>query len=123
MTTEHCANDWNARSRGLAEFPPDRRLRSLAADCHLRAGRRAEAGELLWANFTDQPTLDDYIALRDAMSERFPAWRERAIELLRAQPAAPARFTTMPYLRPAGHSTLVEVLLWKATATRPGKPH
>lgn len=105
------ALDW--LNRGLAEFPPDQRLRSLAADCHLRAGRRAEAGDLLWANFADRPTLDDYIALHDAMSEGFPAWRERAIELLRAQPAASARFAPMPYLRPAGHSTLVEVLLWE----------
>ena len=40
-------------TRGLAEYPPDRGLRSLAAECHLRAGRRSEAIELLWANFAD----------------------------------------------------------------------
>ncbi|TCP43620.1 putative Zn finger protein [Tamaricihabitans halophyticus] len=105
------ALDW--LERGLAEFPPDQRLRSLAADCHLRAGRQAEAGELLWANFAERPTLDCYVALREATGQRFPAWRERAIELLRAQPSASARFNPLPYPRGAGHSTLVEVLLWE----------
>jgi uncharacterized Zn finger protein len=102
--------------RGLAEFPPDPRLRSLAADCHVRAGRPAKAGELLWANFMDRPSLDSYIALHDAAGKGFPAWRERAVELLRSQPAASARFTPPPYHRPAGHSTLVEVLLWEGDA-------
>ncbi|HTF47535.1 MAG TPA: SWIM zinc finger family protein [Pseudonocardia sp.] len=102
--------------RGMAEFPPDSRLRTLAADCHVRAGRRAEAGDLLWANFTDRPSLDDYIALHDATAERFPAWRERAVGVLRVQPAASARFTLMPYARPSGRSTLVEVLLWDGDA-------
>ncbi|WP_188316391.1 SWIM zinc finger family protein [Solihabitans fulvus] len=99
--------------RGLAEFPPEERLRSLAADCHRRAGRLVEAGELLWANFAVGPSLDGYIALHNAIGEGFPSWRERAIELLRAQPAASARFTPTPYMRPAGHSMLVEVLLWE----------
>ena len=100
-------------NRGLAEFPPETRLRSLAADCHLRAGRRAEAGELLWANFADRPSLASYTALHAATGEGFAPWRERAIELLRAQTAVSARFTLAPYQRPAGHSTLVEVLLWE----------
>ncbi|MFI9384342.1 DUF6880 family protein [Kutzneria sp. NPDC052558] len=99
--------------RGMAEFPPDSRLRTLAADCHVRAGRRAEAGELLWANFTDRPSLADYIALSDATAEQFPAWRARAVTLLRSRPAATERFTAMTYARPSGHSTLVEVLLWE----------
>jgi SWIM zinc finger len=103
--------DW--LDRGMAHFPPDSRLRSLAADCHVRAGRRAEAGELLWANFTDRPSLESYVALHDATAEQFPAWRDRAIAVLRAQPATSARFTPMPFARPAGHSVLVEVLLWE----------
>lgn len=102
--------------RGMAEYPPDSRLRTLAADCHVRAGRHLEAGELLWTNFADRPSLETYLALHDATAERFPAWRERAIAVLRAQPAASARFTPMPYARPSGHSTLVEVLLWERDA-------
>ena len=102
--------------RGLVQFPPDSRLRALAADCHVRAGRRAEAGELLWANFTDRPSLENFIALHDATAERFPTWRERAVAALSAQPATSARFTSMPYARPSGRSTLVEVLLWEGDA-------
>ncbi|WP_275293937.1 DUF6880 family protein [Amycolatopsis sp. La24] len=105
------ALDW--LDRGLADFPPDPRLRSLAADCHLRAGRRSEAAELRWANFADRPSLDSYLALRDAAGTGFPAWRERAVELLRSHPAASARFAARPRLGPAGHSLLVEVLLWE----------
>ncbi|AHH94547.1 hypothetical protein KALB_1174 [Kutzneria albida DSM 43870] len=108
------ALDW--LGRGMAEFPPDSRLRSLAADCHLRAGRRAEAGELLWANFADHPVLENYIALHNAMAEQFPAWRDRAVATLREEPAASARFTPVPYARPAGRSVLVEVLLWEGDA-------
>jgi hypothetical protein len=102
--------------RGLAEFPPDTRLRSLAAGCHLRAGRRAEAGELLWANFVDRPSLQTYVALHDATAGQFVEWRDRAIVTLRARPVAPTRFTARPYLQVDGYSTLVEVLLWEGDA-------
>lgn len=108
------ALDW--LERGMAQFPPDSRLWSLAADCHVRAGRRAEAGELLWANFAARPGLENYVALHDATAEEFPAWRARALTMLRAAPAAAARFTAMPYARPAGRSVLVEVLLWEGDA-------
>ncbi|MGH3588365.1 MAG: SWIM zinc finger family protein, partial [Pseudonocardia sp.] len=105
------ALDWLAR--GLADFPPDSRLRSLAARCHLRGGRRAQACDLLWANFTDRPCLDNYVAVHDAAGERFPVWRDRALALLRGEPPTTARFSPLPRMRPAGHSTLVEVLLWE----------
>lgn len=105
------ALDW--LKRGMADFEPDSRLRSLAAECHLRAGRTAEAGDLLWANFCDRPSLESYVALHDATGEQFSAWRERALEILRAHPIATSRFTSTPYLQRAGRSTLVEVLLWE----------
>jgi len=53
-----------------------------------RDQRRGQAGELLWANFAEHPSLDCYRALRDAMAEDFPAWRDRALALLRSQPSA-----------------------------------
>lgn len=105
------ALDW--LKRGMADFDPDSRLRSLAAECHVRGGRTDEAGELLWINFRDRPSLDAYIALHDATGERFSAWRGRALEVLRAKSVATSRFTSTPYIQPAGHSTLVEVLLWE----------
>jgi uncharacterized Zn finger protein len=105
------ALDW--LSRGMADFAPDERLRSLAADCHVRAGRLAEAGALLWVNFTSHPSLESYIALHDATGAQFQVWRERAIAVLRKHPATTARFAASPYGQPSGRSTLVEVLLWE----------
>lgn len=99
--------------RGMAEFPPDGRLRSLAAACHVRADRPAEAGELLWVNFTERPELERYVALHDGTGEQFPDWRERAIAVLRKHPATTSRFGPSPYGRPPGRSALVEVLLWE----------
>jgi hypothetical protein len=64
------ALDWLAR--GMTEFPPDPRLRTLAAACHVRADRRAEAGELLWKNFNDCPSLhdrDSYQVAADLLAE------------------------------------------------------
>lgn len=90
--------------RGLSDFEPDSRLRDLAAEIHLRAGRRDRAGEMLWATFAQHPTLDGYRALREATAEDFPAWRERALVLLADTP--PAKNPWWP-----GRSTLVEILL------------
>jgi SWIM zinc finger len=90
--------------RGLTEFEPDPRLRTLAAECHLRAGRVDRAGELLWANFAERPGLDGYGALRDATGDDFPGWRDRALVLLRSRP--PEKNPWQP-----GRSVLVEILL------------
>lgn len=86
--------------RGLSDFEPDFRLRDLAAGIHVRAGRRDQAAEVLWANFTDRPTVESFRVLQQATAEGFPPWRERALALLAdAPPATGAR------------STLVEILL------------
>jgi hypothetical protein len=92
--------------RGMTDFEPDQRLRTLAAGCHLRAGRRDRAAELLWMNFADHPDLNRYRALRDATADNFPAWRDRALTLLKSQP--PAKNPWLP-----GRSVLVEILLWE----------
>ncbi|HVK22315.1 MAG TPA: SWIM zinc finger family protein [Actinokineospora sp.] len=99
--------------RGMADYEPDSRLRSLAAECHLRAGRRAQAADLVWANFAGHPSLNTYIALHDAAGDQFPTWRDRALALLHEAPAVAARFGERPYLQRAGRSALVEVLLWE----------
>ena len=83
-------------SRGLADYEPDGRLRSLAADCHLRAGRREAALELLWANFEARPSLDAYQCLHSAAGDAMTAWRSKALALLRQQPRADARRAAHP---------------------------
>ena len=104
-----CTDDRDAEAltwleRGLSEFEPDSRLRDLAAEIHIRAGRRDLAAEMRWANFAERPTLDSYHALRDAAASDFPAWRERALALLAGE--KPAATSWWP-----GRSTLVEILL------------
>lgn len=90
--------------RGLGDFPPDHRLRTLAAGIHVRAGRRDSAGELLWANFTDRPSSESFRALREATAGGFAPWRERALAFLAdAPPTGGARSPR--------RSTLVEILL------------
>jgi hypothetical protein len=102
--------------RGLAEFPPDERLRSMAAECHVRAGRRSAAEELLWQNFVARPGLTTYSALHEVAADNFPAWRGRALAVLGAASVTTSRFSDRPYLQPAGRSDLVEVLLWEGDA-------
>jgi hypothetical protein len=90
--------------RGLSDFEPDSRLRDLAAGIHVRRGRRDQAGEMLWANFTDCPTLESFRALKEAAAEGFPPWRERVLGFLADAPPAPGSWSP-------GRSTLVEILL------------
>ncbi|GAA4536740.1 SWIM zinc finger family protein [Amycolatopsis samaneae] len=104
------ALDW--LQRGMKQYPPDPRLRSMAASCHLLAGRRAEACELLWKNFASWPSLTNYQELHRAAGGKFAAWRKRAVEKLRARPVSTEWFAPMPH-GSAGHSVLVEVLLWE----------
>ncbi|MBB6348799.1 SWIM zinc finger family protein [Nonomuraea muscovyensis] len=90
-------------------------LRALGAECLLRLGRRAEAAELLWANFEAAPTLTAYQALRAATAEDSTMWRDRALDLLTDRPAAEAR-DGVGRPRGAGPSALVEILLWEGDA-------
>lgn len=104
-----CADDRDDEAltwlkRGLADFEPDFRLRSLAAEIHVRADRRDRAGEMLWDNFTDRPGLETYRALRDVTAGDFPHWRERALAFLADLPPVKGSWST-------GRSTLVEILL------------
>lgn len=98
--------------RGMSEFAPDARLRSLAARCHHGAGRRSAAEELLWQNFAERPGVTTYLALHEMAAEHFSAWRDRALAVLATAPAATSRFSARPF-QPGGRSDLVEVLLWE----------
>ncbi|MFD9703313.1 SWIM zinc finger domain-containing protein [Lentzea sp. NPDC059081] len=104
-----CADDRDDEAltwleRGLADFDPDFRLRDLAAEIHVRAGRRDMASEMLWANFTDRPSLETFRALCDVTVGHLPQWRERALAFL--ADLRPVKGSWSP-----GRSTLVEILL------------
>jgi uncharacterized Zn finger protein len=103
--------------RGIAAFPDNRdpRLRRLAAECHLRAGRAETALGLAWELFQQHPALGSYQWLREcaATGDSWARWRERALETLRAQPKAEPASRARPGWPVEGHSTLVNVLLWE----------
>jgi uncharacterized Zn finger protein len=88
--------------RGVAAFPrrTDSRLRSfLAEEYHLR-GRHEDAMRVIWDEFSEGPTWQRYQVLK-GHAERagsWPAWRERALGLMRKAPNA---------------DELVRALLWE----------
>ncbi len=105
--------------RGVAAFPTktDARLREFLAAQYKRARRVPEALELLWANFTDFPSVSGYAALKAmAPTKEWPVWRERAIGEVRGRivprVAGPSR--VQPYAHDG--SLLVEILLWEGDA-------
>lgn len=105
--------------RGLAAFPEqtDSRLRELAADEYHRGGRHDDAMALAWAMFSERPGLGTYQRLHHhaAIAGTWDEWREKALDLLRAEAKA-AKADKTPrsrWARPADHSSLVEVFLWE----------
>lgn len=111
------ALEWS--ERGVAAFPKntDSRLREFLADQYHRRGRDAEAMDLIWAEFSEHPSLERYKGLKAHADHThdWPSWRERAIALLRQRAHRRDRgnvhdwsWTTMP-----DHSELVRVFLWE----------
>ncbi len=106
--------------RGVAAFPTktDSRLRVFLADEYHRRGRHEEAMALIWADYSEDPSLENYKALK-AHADRIRAWsgwRDRALALLREAAGRGDRETGVR--RPAwtmgpDHSDLVRVFLWE----------
>ncbi|ROO87298.1 putative Zn finger protein [Actinocorallia herbida] len=84
-----------------------RGLRELAARCHVRAGDRRGAVELLWPVFTDLPMDTTYKAVVEAAGDHWPRWRVRALSLV---PELLSRSGG------SGHTTLIEILLLEGEA-------
>ena len=110
---------------GLAAFPgaPDRRLRTFLAGVYQDQGRHSEALELVWAELSDRPTLEEYRQLKEHADRAgvWPEWRERALALVRVRADADAaeyarRRSQQGWTVPqdgAGYSQLVRILLWE----------
>ena len=111
-------NDFEALrwlTHGITEYPHDPRMHTRVAEIHLRAGRREQAMDHLWDNFSTHPSLETYRILAEVAEDLFPQWRRRAHAFLRKQPRRKNRFAER-YSPEAGHSVLVEILLWENDA-------
>lgn len=106
--------------RGLKAFPQrtDSRLREFLAEEYHRRKRHEEAMALVWGEFTEHPTLDQYQNLKshaDRIGE-WPAWREKALSDMRGEIAKPKRETQKSrwgWSARGDHSELVKVFLWE----------
>jgi uncharacterized Zn finger protein len=91
-------------------------LRRLAIGLYATLGRDRDAVELAWRDFEAAASLEGYQCLHQhaQADQSWPGWRGRALEVLRAQPRlGPGQPPPAGPYRPAGHSTLVHVLLWE----------
>jgi uncharacterized Zn finger protein len=81
--------------RGLKAFPerPDCRLREFLAEEYHRQKRHDEAMALIWACFTERPTLEQFQDLSKHANRigQWPAWREKAMAVLREEIAESKR--------------------------------
>lgn len=68
--------------RALKAFPRDNGLRSMLAELYQHDGLDAEALELLWQNFLDQASPENYLKLKQASGDGWPEWRVRAQDAL-----------------------------------------
>jgi uncharacterized Zn finger protein len=106
--------------RGVKAFPErtDSRLREFLAEEYHRRKRHDEAMALIWAEFAEAPSLEQYRNLK-AHAERigqWEPWREKALDYLRSQIAgakSELQRNRWPYYHKADHSELVRIFLWE----------
>lgn len=111
--------------KGLKAFPErtDGRLREFAAEEYHRRRRHEDAMKLMWAEFSERPTLETYRKLERhaGKAKTWPEWRERALAEIRqriAKAKEKSRGQTQPrWMRPDNdHSQLVEIFLYEGDA-------
>jgi uncharacterized Zn finger protein len=106
--------------RGIKTFPErtDSRLREFLAEEYHRRKRHDDAMALIWAEFAESPSLEQYRNLK-VHAERigqWESWREKAIDDLRSEIARAKnerQRNRWPYYHKADHSELVRIFLWE----------
>jgi uncharacterized Zn finger protein len=106
--------------RGVKAFPErtDSRLREFLAGEYHHRKRHDEAMALIWAEFTESPSLEQYRNLK-AHAERisqWKSWREKALEYLRehiGRAKSESQKDRWAWYREADHSELVRIFLWE----------
>lgn len=106
--------------KGLKAFPenPDSRLREFLANEYHRRKRHSEAMQLIWANFTDHPGLENYKTLKGHAEriKEWPKWRQQALEHIRGIIADARKHRPRTYrywTDDQDHSLLVEIFIWE----------
>lgn len=106
--------------KGLKAFPKrtDSRLREFAALEYHRSKRHEEAMALIWAEFTDQPGLENYKKLKTHAdrAKQWPTWRDKALALMCeivAKEKVAAKKDQWSWYYRIGHSDLVQIYLWE----------
>lgn len=106
--------------RGVKAFPErtDSRLREFLAEEYHRRKRHNEAMALIWAEFTESSSLEQFKKLKthaERMGQWQP-WREKAFRYLREHIAGAKherQMTGWAWYRKADHSELVRIFLWE----------
>ena len=106
--------------RGVKAFPErtDSRLREFLAKEYHRRDRHDEAMVLVWAEFAEKPTLEQYRNLK-AHADRtgqWLTWRDKALEFLRetiAKAKREASKNRWAWSPRTDHSELVSIFLWE----------
>jgi uncharacterized Zn finger protein len=112
------ALEWAERGVKAFSERTDSRLREFLAEEYHRRKRHDEAMALIWAEFTESPSLEKYQVLK-AHAERvgqWKPWREKAFEYLRktiAGAASDSQKDRWAGYRKVDHSELVRIFLWE----------
>jgi uncharacterized Zn finger protein len=112
------ALDW--AERGVKAFPKrtDSRLREFLAEEYHRRKRSDEAMSLIWAEFAESSSLEEYKNLKDHAQRigQWAPWREKALDYLRneiARAKDQRQENRWPWYHKADHSELVRIFLWE----------
>ena len=106
--------------RGVKAFPErtDSRLREFLAEEYHRRKRHDEAMVLVWTEYNESPTLENYQNLKmhaDRIGQ-WQVWRERALETMRNRIAEAKNKTHKDrwgWFQKTDHSDLVRIFLWE----------
>jgi uncharacterized Zn finger protein len=106
--------------RGVKAFPErtDSRLRDFLAQEYHRRKRHDEAMALIWAEFAESSSLEQYKKLK-AHADRIDSWtpwREKALDCLRSEIARAKierQRNQWSWYHKADHSELVRIFLWE----------
>ena len=106
--------------RGVKAFPErtDSRLREFLAGEYHRRKRHDEAMRLIWAEFTESPSLEQYrnVKAHSERIEQWEQWREKALTYLRSEIArakSELQKDRWARYRYADNSELVRIFLWE----------